>query len=342
MSENETVTKLHNKGVIVDGESVLISSINWGDNSILRNREMGLIIHSQEVTAPYEESFWEDWNRLDLTTDTDIDGIPDFWEIEQNLSRTNQDSDLDPDGDGLNNLGEYSYGSNPYLNDTDGDCIEDGNEILWAATMDGVSASDALTMSDADGDGVDDYTVIGCNPESGGGDNVVDPNDDDDSNDVVEVDSDGDGVNDDVDDCLGTEAGAATDTQGCSNQQNKEQSVDDSAEGESSSGMTFMMTLIIIGIIVLLGAGTILLTKKKEGEEDSGTGIETNAPEIADAKSWDMPVLDGTNPVEEQTGPDMSKFSGWSKEQVQNYLDSGWTEEQLAEWYNQQIDDNSA
>ena len=32
MSENETVTKLHNKGVIIDGESVLISSINWGDN----------------------------------------------------------------------------------------------------------------------------------------------------------------------------------------------------------------------------------------------------------------------------------------------------------------------
>ena len=41
-------------------------------------------------------------------------------------------------------------------------------------------------------------------------------------------------------------------------------------------------------------------------------------------------------------GPDMSKFSGWSREQVQNYLDSGWTEEQLAEWYKQQIDDNSA
>lgn len=206
--------------------------------------------------------------------------------------------------------------------------------------MDGVSASDALTMSDADGDGVDDYTVIGCIPESDGGDNVVDPNDGNDSNDDVEVDSDGDGVNDDVDDCLGTEAGAATDTQGCSNQQNKEQSVDDSAESDSSSGMDFMMTLIIIGTIVLLGAGTILLTKKKEEEEDSG--LEIDAPEIAESKSWDMPVLDGTNPVEEQTGPDMSKFSGWSKEQVQNYLDSGWTEEQLAEWYKQQIDDNSA
>ena len=142
-------------------------------------------------------------------------------------------------------------------------------------------------------------------------------------------------------DSLGTEAGAATDTQGCSNEQNKKQSVEDSSEGEGSSGMKFMMTLIIIGIIVLLGAGTILLTKKKEEDGDTSE-IDINAPEVADAKSWDMPVLDGTTPVDEQDGPDMSKFSGWSKEQVQNYLDSGWTEEQLAEWYNQQIDDNSA
>ncbi|MGB1589484.1 MAG: phospholipase D-like domain-containing protein, partial [Candidatus Poseidoniaceae archaeon] len=42
MSENDTVRKLHNKGMIIDGEIVLVSSINWGDNSILRNREMGI------------------------------------------------------------------------------------------------------------------------------------------------------------------------------------------------------------------------------------------------------------------------------------------------------------
>ena len=165
MSENETVTKLHNKGVIIDGESVLISSINWGDNSILRNREMGLILHSQQVTQPYMESFWEDWNRLDETTDTDIDGIPDFWEVANNLSRTNQDSAIDSDGDGISNLGEYSYDSDPNSNDTDGDCIADGDEILWAATMANVSAGSALTLADADGDGVDDYTVIGCVPD---------------------------------------------------------------------------------------------------------------------------------------------------------------------------------
>ena len=103
--------------------------------------------------------------------------------------------------------------------------------------------------------------------------------------------------------------------------------------------MIFMWTLIIGGIIVLLGAGTLLLKQKKEGDEEE---IEAHSvAEIADAKSWDMPVLDGTSEVEEE-GIDLSKFPGWTTEQVQKYLDSGWSEEQLAEWYQQQVDGNNA
>jgi phosphatidylserine/phosphatidylglycerophosphate/cardiolipin synthase-like enzyme len=336
MSENETVKKLHNKGVIIDGESVLISSINWGDNSILRNREMGLIIHSQEVTAPFEASFWEDWNRLDLTTDTDIDGIPDFWEVANNISRTNQDATLDPDNDGLTNIGEFSYGSNPHSNDTDGDCIEDGNEILWAATMPNVSAGDALTLSDADGDGVDDYTVIGCIPENTGGSGEGNG---DGESDGESTDLDSDGVDDLLDDCPGTEPDTATDTQGCSSEQNKNLTINNSGEQGSSSGMTFMLVLITMGLIVLLGAGTILLTRKKNESSDD---LGIISPDISEVKAWDTPILDGTSPVGGDTDADMSKFPGWSPEQVQNYLDTGWSEEQLAEWYKQQIDDNSA
>ena len=60
MSEDDEVSKLHNKGMIVDSEHVLISSINWGDSAPTRNREMGLIISSVEVTAP----FLEGWHRI--------------------------------------------------------------------------------------------------------------------------------------------------------------------------------------------------------------------------------------------------------------------------------------
>jgi hypothetical protein len=339
MSENDTVKKLHNKGVIIDGESVLISSINWGDNSILRNREMGLIIHSQAVTAPFEESFWEDWNRLDLTTDSDIDGIPDYWEVENNLSRTNPDSDLDPDGDGLSNIGEFSYGSNPYSNDTDGDCINDGNEILWAATNSDVSAGDAVTMADADNDGQADSEVIGCVPDTGTGNNGGDNNSGNDN--TTTLDSDGDGILDDVDECPDTVAGAATDTQGCSNEQNKKQVIDESGEDEGSSGMTFMLTLITIGLLVLVGSGTILLTKKKEPEDDDVT-TEMIDTQSADSKNWEMPVLDGSSEGENAPSENPDKFPGWSEEQVQKYLDSGWSEEQLSEWYQQQVEDNSS
>ena len=99
-----------------------------------------------------------------------------------------------------------------------------------------------------------------------------------------------------------------------------------------------MWVLIIGGIFVLFGAGSLLLKQKKE--EDSEDEI-SHIPELAETKSWDMPVLDGTS-AEESDGPDLSRFPGWSSEQVQKYLDSGWSEDQLAEWYQQQVDNNNA
>jgi cardiolipin synthase A/B len=53
--------KVHNKGVIVDGEYVLISSINWNTNSPTFNREAGVIIDHPAVAGYYAGVFEDDW-----------------------------------------------------------------------------------------------------------------------------------------------------------------------------------------------------------------------------------------------------------------------------------------
>ncbi len=55
------LTKIHNKGLIVDGKKVLISSLNWNANSIY-NREAGVIVENEEIALFYEDVFFHDWN----------------------------------------------------------------------------------------------------------------------------------------------------------------------------------------------------------------------------------------------------------------------------------------
>ena len=55
-------TNVHNKGIIVDNKSVLISSINWNENSVTNNRETGIIIENENISRFYAEVFFYDWN----------------------------------------------------------------------------------------------------------------------------------------------------------------------------------------------------------------------------------------------------------------------------------------
>ncbi len=85
-------------------------------------------------------------------SDRDSDFLPDDWEALHGLSVDVDSSNGDPDGDELTNAIEYELRTNPRLADTDGDNLNDLEEITGG--MDGFQ-TDPL-QRDTDGDGAND------------------------------------------------------------------------------------------------------------------------------------------------------------------------------------------
>jgi phosphatidylserine/phosphatidylglycerophosphate/cardiolipin synthase-like enzyme len=67
------IEKIHNKGVIVDGKRVLVSSINWNSNSPNFNREAGVIIDHPGVAGYFLAVFEDDWNPAVTSTGAGTD-----------------------------------------------------------------------------------------------------------------------------------------------------------------------------------------------------------------------------------------------------------------------------
>jgi len=63
-----------------------------------------------------------------ICVDWDMDSMPDDWEIAYGLNPALDDSAIDADGDGLSNLEEYDWETDPLNPDTDGDGIPDVQE----------------------------------------------------------------------------------------------------------------------------------------------------------------------------------------------------------------------
>ncbi len=85
--------------------------------------------------------------------DVDGDGLPDAWELTHFDSIEAQDGAGDPDGDGLNNTGEFAKGTDPNVADTDGDGANDADDPF---PLDPTRGGPGSTASDTDGDGLND------------------------------------------------------------------------------------------------------------------------------------------------------------------------------------------
>ncbi len=106
-----------------------------------------------------------------LDPDSDNDLIPDGWEIDNGLLPLDiADAALDPDLDGLTNLGEYGALTNPSDPDTDGDQLPDGWEVsnLLDPLDDGTTDPDDGATGDPDADTFDNLLeyLNGTDPQN--------------------------------------------------------------------------------------------------------------------------------------------------------------------------------
>jgi hypothetical protein len=110
------------------------------------------------------------------TIDSDGDGLPDWWEIDNGLDpydpTGDNGADGDLDGDGLTNREEFEYNTDPTNVDTDGDGLTDGEEVNseFDDPTGGTGPTDPTNI-DTDGDGFND------GDEVNNGTNPLDPND---------------------------------------------------------------------------------------------------------------------------------------------------------------------
>jgi phosphatidylserine/phosphatidylglycerophosphate/cardiolipin synthase-like enzyme len=66
------ITYIHNKGMILDDDKVLVSSINGTQNSMDNNREVAIFVQSADAVRYYSEFFEFDWARspsMDISAD---------------------------------------------------------------------------------------------------------------------------------------------------------------------------------------------------------------------------------------------------------------------------------
>ena len=139
----------------------------------------------------------------DEFVDTDIDGLPDDWEMKFFGDLTHDganDNDRIGGPDGLSNLAEYENGTDPNKSDTDGDGLQDGEEI----DSHGTSPIEADTDNDGLNDGDEIHHGSSPNDPDTDGDGLEDGEEITRRTSPTNPDTDGDGIDDGTEVANGT------------------------------------------------------------------------------------------------------------------------------------------
>jgi hypothetical protein len=64
LTQVRTQQGVHNKGIVRDGATVLVSSENWSGDGVLRNRDAGVIIENLPIAQFFQQIFMHDWTQL--------------------------------------------------------------------------------------------------------------------------------------------------------------------------------------------------------------------------------------------------------------------------------------
>jgi len=124
-------------------------------NIIVNNTQYGVNVSASTCDDNYfyQNIIWENNNQIPTFTDQVFDiGTNTTW------ASNIHNPDTDDDGDGLSNENETTLGTSPFQDDTDGDGLNDGDELNTHSTN--------PLISDSDGDGYSDGVEIalGTNP----------------------------------------------------------------------------------------------------------------------------------------------------------------------------------
>jgi hypothetical protein len=124
-------------------------------------------------------------NQVAVMPDADGDGLPDAFEVEHTdpESATALNAADDSDNDGLTNLQEFENRTDPNNADSDGDGLDDGDEIAGVGSRPATDPAKA----DTDGDGLSDLAETNTGAFAGASDTGTDP---------TKSDTDGDGAPD--------------------------------------------------------------------------------------------------------------------------------------------------